>query len=42
VAEAGTAFLNAADVLAVTDADGRVTGSLRREDVVRLILGGAG
>lgn len=42
VAEAGTAFLNGADVLAVTDADGRVTGSLRREDVVRLILGGAG
>ena len=42
ISEAGTAFLNGTDVLAVTDADGRVTGSLRRDDVVRLILGGAG
>ena len=42
VAEAGSAFLSGAEVLAVTDAAGRRIGSLRREDVIRLVLGGAG
>ena len=42
VAEAGRAFLSGAEVLAVTDRQGRRIGSLRREDVIRLVLGGAG
>ncbi|NGQ92740.1 betaine/proline/choline family ABC transporter ATP-binding protein [Rhodobacter sp. HX-7-19] len=42
VAEAGRAFLAGAEVLAVTDRQGRRIGSLRREDVIRLVLGGAG
>ena len=42
VAEAGSLFLDGADTLAVTDEAGRITGSLRRADVVTLILGGAG
>ncbi|NBE06478.1 betaine/proline/choline family ABC transporter ATP-binding protein [Rhodobacter sp. CCP-1] len=42
VAEAGTALLGGADTLAVVDQAGRIIGSLRREDVVTLILGGAG
>ena len=40
VAEAGAAFAGGAEVMAVTE-DGQVTGSLRRADVVDLILGGA-
>jgi glycine betaine/proline transport system ATP-binding protein len=42
VAEAGNVFAGGAEILAVTDETGRITGSLRREDVVTLILGGAG
>ncbi len=42
VAEAGTAFLKGHDVLAVTDDSGQIIGSLRRDDVIQLILGGAG
>lgn len=42
VAEAGRVFLSGAEVLAVTDRQGRRIGSLRREDVIRLVLGGAG
>lgn len=41
VAEAGGAFLDGATALAVTDAAGRPIGTLRRDDVIRLILGGA-
>lgn len=42
VAEAGTALMNGHDVLAVTDDSGQIIGSLRRDDVIQLILGGAG
>ena len=40
VAEAGTAFLDGAELLAVTDEGGARIGVLRRADVIRLILGG--
>jgi glycine betaine/proline transport system ATP-binding protein len=41
VAEAGSAFLDGATALAVTDAAGTRIGTLHRDDVIRLILGGA-
>jgi glycine betaine/proline transport system ATP-binding protein len=41
VAEAGSAFLEGATALAVTDAAGTRIGTLHRDDVIRLILGGA-
>lgn len=42
VAEAGSAFLAEIAALSVTDDNGKPIGTLRREDVVRLVLGGAG
>jgi glycine betaine/proline transport system ATP-binding protein len=40
VAEAGAAFLDGAEVLAVTDEGGARIGVLHRADVIRLVLGG--
>ena len=42
IADVATAFLGGTEVLAVTDGAGAPVGSLWREDVVRLVLGGAG
>ncbi|MGC1428652.1 MAG: glycine betaine/L-proline ABC transporter ATP-binding protein [Albidovulum sp.] len=40
VSEAAPAFLDGAEILAVTGADGRVIGHLHRADVIALLLGG--